>query len=126
MSHFSREIDLFRGQTIQSTQQRILASFDGPARAIRAALAIRDSAVRLGVQVQVGLHTGECDMIQNQLSGTAVDLAINVAAFSEQSQVVVSSTVKDLVAGSGLLFTSKAHAFLSEELPSCALFQVTS
>jgi serine/threonine protein kinase len=126
MSRFSREIELFRGQTIQSTQQRILASFDGPARAIRAALAIRESAVRLGIQVQVGLHTGECDMIQNQLSGPAVDLAISVVAHSEQNQVVVSSTVKDLVAGSGLQFISKTHASLSDELPNCALFQVTS
>ena len=126
MSHFSREIDLFRGQTIRSTQQRILASFDGPARAIRAALAIRDSAVRLGVQVQVGLHTGECDMIQNQLSGPAVELATSVAAYSDQNQVVVSSTVKDLVAGAGLHFISKSNAFLSDELPSCALFHVTS
>jgi pimeloyl-ACP methyl ester carboxylesterase len=124
MSHFSREIDLFRGQTIQSTQQRILASFDGPARAIRAALAVRDSAVRLGIHVQVGLHTGECDLIHNQLSGSAVDLAAKVASFGSQNEVIVSSTVRDLVAGSGLQFTAKTTVHLSDELPEAHLFQV--
>ncbi len=124
MSHFSREIDLFRGLTIQSTQQRILASFDGPARAIRAALAIRDSAARLGVQVQVGLHTGECDMLQEQLSGPAVDLAVKVASFGFENEVLVSSTVKDLVAGSGLQFIAKATVHLTDELPETHLFRV--
>lgn len=124
MSHFGREIALFRGQTIQATERRIVASFDGPARAIRAAIAVRDSAVRLGLQVQVGLHTGECDVIQGQLSGPAVELAEKVASFGIHNEVIVSSTVRDLVAGSGLQFTATSTERLSDELPETPLFQV--
>ncbi len=123
-AHFVREIDLFRGRTIHSAPNRIVASFDGPARAIRAAMAVRDSAVRLGVDVQVGLHTGECEVEQQRMRGPAVDLAQAVANHSDKNQIFVSSTVKDLVAGSGIQFVQKKLVWLADDLAECRLFEV--
>lgn len=125
-SHFAREIDLFRGKCILSDSRRIAASFDGPARAIRAALAVRDSARRLGVDLHVGLHTGECEISEKHTTGPAVDLAQQVAERSPTNEILVSSTVKDLVAGSGIQFIQSSIARLSDELPECSLFQVRS
>ena len=123
-AHFVREIDLFRGRTIYSAPNRIVASFDGPARAIRAAMAVRDSAVRLRVDVQVGLHTGECEVEHQRICGPAVDLAQAVANHSGKNEIVVSSTVKDLVAGSGIQFVQKTLVWLADDLPECRLFEV--
>lgn len=123
-SHFAREMELFRGQTILTTQQSISASFDGPARAIRAAIAIRNSAARLGVELLIGLHTGECDIYQGRVSGPAVAMAKKVADFGLRNEVVASSTVKDLVAGSGIHFTDYRVVRLDDDLAECALFQV--
>ncbi len=123
-SHFAREIELFRGQTILITQQNVSASFDGPARAIRAAIAIRNSAARQGVNLLIGLHTGECDIYQGRVSGPAVEIAKRVAGFGTKDKVVVSSTVKDLVAGSGIHFTENRIVRLDDDLAECALFQV--
>jgi len=125
-AHFTREIELFRGHTIQAAPNCVSASFDGPARAIRAALAIRDSASRLGVEVQLGLHTGECEFYQQKISGTAVEIAERVASFGTRNEVIVSSTVKDLVAGSGIQFVEKLVVRLADDLPECCLFQVKS
>lgn len=125
-AHFMREVELFRGSTIHSAPNCVSASFDGPARAIRAALAIRDSATRLGVDLQVGLHTGECEIYQNRISGTAVEIAEKVASFGTKNEVIVSSTVKDLVAGSGIQFVEKLVARLADGLQECYLFQVKS
>jgi serine/threonine protein kinase/pimeloyl-ACP methyl ester carboxylesterase/class 3 adenylate cyclase len=99
-----REIELFKGRTAFSHNDSTLATFDGPARAIRAASAIRDSAHRLGLKLQVGLHTGECDVIEKRVSGVAVDLAQAIALAGSPGDVIVSSTVKDLVAGAGIHF----------------------
>ena len=123
-SHFAREIELFRGQTILITQQNVSASFDGPARAIRAAIAIRNSAARLGVHLHIGLHTGECDIYHGRVGGPAVEMAKKVSSFGVQNEVVVSSTVKDLVAGSGIHFTDYRVVRLDDDLAECALFQV--
>ena len=123
-AHFVREIDLFRGRPILSAPNRIVASFDGPARAIRAAMAVRDSAVRLGVDVQVGLHTGECEVDHQRIRGPAVDLAQEVANHSDKNEIFVSSTVKDLVAGSGIQFVQKTLVWLADDLPECRLFEV--
>lgn len=123
-AHFVREIELFRGRTIHSSPRQISASFDGPAKAIRAAIAVRDSAVRLGVDVHVGLHTGECEQHQQQISGPAVELAERVAGHGTKNEIVVSNTVKDLVAGSGIQFDQKDIVRLTDELPQCRLFQV--
>ncbi len=125
-AHFVREIDLFRGRTLHSAPNRIVASFDGPARAIRAAIAVRDSSVRLGVDVQIGVHTGECEVEGQSIRGPAVDLAKAVAGHGTKNEIVVSSTVKDLVAGSGIQFGNKSIVRLTDELPECALFEVKS
>jgi class 3 adenylate cyclase len=87
-----------------------LATFDGPARAIRCACAIQDAVKPLGIAVRAGLHTGECEMIGDDVGGIAVHIGARVAAMAEPGEVLVSGTVKDLVAGSGLRFTERgAH-----------------
>jgi serine/threonine protein kinase/DNA-binding winged helix-turn-helix (wHTH) protein/class 3 adenylate cyclase len=102
--HVRREIELFKGREIQHSQGKTLATFDGPARAIRAAVALSAAASRLGIGLQVGLHTGECDVVGDLLGGMAIDICREVARVASVGEVVVSSTVKDLVAGSGLGF----------------------
>jgi pimeloyl-ACP methyl ester carboxylesterase len=99
------ELGRFRGRLVNTAGDGIFASFDGPARAIRCACAIRDRAAALGTPVRVGLHTGECEVMGGQLAGIAVHIGARVAAAGEPGQVLASSTVKDLVAGSGLRFS---------------------
>lgn len=99
-----RKLDLFRGREVHYGDGEMLATFDGPARAIRCAAAIVDSAVSQGVGVKTGLHTGECDVMGDEYSGFAVELARLIAAEAESGNILVSRTVKDLVAGSGLAF----------------------
>jgi class 3 adenylate cyclase len=99
-----RKLDLFRGREIQYGDGQVLATFDGPARAIRCATSIVESAAAQGVGVKTGLHTGECDVVGDHFSGFAVELAKLIAAESEPGNILVSRTVKDLVAGSGLEF----------------------
>jgi pimeloyl-ACP methyl ester carboxylesterase/DNA-binding winged helix-turn-helix (wHTH) protein/class 3 adenylate cyclase len=99
-----RQLELFKGKLVSYDEAGVLAVFDGPARAIRCASAITQSAVGLGVEVRTGLHTGECDVIGNEFGGFAVELAKKVADDSGDGNILVSRTVKDLVAGSGLVF----------------------
>ena len=94
----------FRGHEIKTTGDGILATFDGPARGVRCACAIADEIRPLGIEVRAGLHTGECEIINNDVGGIAVHIGARVAALAGASEVLVSSTVKDLVAGSGLRF----------------------
>jgi DNA-binding winged helix-turn-helix (wHTH) protein/pimeloyl-ACP methyl ester carboxylesterase len=103
-THARRELTLFRGKEIDMTDDRLLATFDGPARAIRCALAIADSAVRLGLQVRSGLHTGECDVVGEKIAGVTVRLGEAVARMASFREVLISHAVKDLVAGSGIEF----------------------
>jgi DNA-binding winged helix-turn-helix (wHTH) protein/pimeloyl-ACP methyl ester carboxylesterase/class 3 adenylate cyclase len=100
-----RQLEVFKGKLVSYDSAGVLATFDGPARAIRCASAITESAERLGVRVKTGLHTGECDVIGDIYSGFAVELAKRVAEESGGGNILVSRTVKDLVAGSGLGFT---------------------
>lgn len=83
------------------------AAFDGPARAVRCACAVIDAARRMGIEVRAGLHTGECEVLGSKLSGVAVHIGARIAALAAPSEVLVSGTVKDLVAGSGLQFSSR-------------------
>ena len=78
--------------------------FDGPARAIRCARSIAESVRELGIEIRAGVHTGECEMIDGKCGGLAVSIGARVAAHSGASEVLISQTVKDLVAGSGLTF----------------------
>jgi pimeloyl-ACP methyl ester carboxylesterase len=103
-SHARRELALFRGKEVEISVARLFATFDGPARAIRCALAVADAASRLGLQVRVGLHTGECDVLGEKVGGATVQLGEAVAGRAQPGEVLISSTVKDLVAGSGIEF----------------------
>jgi class 3 adenylate cyclase len=105
-----RELTVFRGHEVRTAGDGLLATFDGPARAIRCACSMREKIRSLGLQVRTGLHTGECELIENDIGGIAVHIAARVAALAESDEVLVSSTVKDLVAGSGLQFSDRgAH-----------------
>jgi class 3 adenylate cyclase len=97
----------FHGRLIKRTGDGIHATFDGPGRAISCARAILDGARDLGVDIRAGLHTGECEIRGEETEGIAVHLAARVAALADSSEVLVSRTVRDLVAGSGLEFTDR-------------------
>jgi class 3 adenylate cyclase len=89
----------------------MLATFDGPARAIRCACAAREKVRQLGLDTRIGLHTGECELIGDRVSGIAVHIGARVASNANPAEVLVSSTVKDLVAGSGIQFVDRGmHA----------------
>ena len=98
------EIERHRGRFIDSAGDGILAIFDGPARAVRCAQAIGASVLDLGIQIRAGVHTGEVELDGGAVRGIAVHIGARVAALAGPSEVVVSQTVKDLVAGSGLTF----------------------
>ena len=105
-----RELVRARGKEVDTAGDGFLASFDGPARAIRCGCAITESVKELGLDIRVGLHTGECELIDGKVAGIAVHTGARVAAKAGRGEVLVSSTVKDLVAGSGLKFEDRgAH-----------------
>ncbi len=111
-AHVKREVEMFRGREAETFADRFMAIFDGPGRAIRCAVAIRDAARRLGIKTRTGLHTGECDAIGDKIGGNAVETGVQVARIANESEVLVSRTVKDLVAGSGLTFEDRGlHSF---------------
>lgn len=99
-----RELTTFSGREIKTTGDGFLATFDGPARAIQCAKAIRQAAAKLGIKVRQGLHTGECEMQGKDLSGLAVHIAARISDLAGAEEIFVSRTVKDLVSGSGLTF----------------------
>ena len=101
-SHRAR--DRHRGREIDTAGDGFLATFDGPARAIRCACAIRAEVGRLGLEIRAGLHTGECELAGGRVVGLAVHIGARVAAQAGPGEVLVSSTVRDLVSGSGLEF----------------------
>jgi pimeloyl-ACP methyl ester carboxylesterase/class 3 adenylate cyclase len=102
-----RVLALFRGREVKTTGDGFLATFDGPARGVRCACAIIDEIKPLGIEVRAGLHTGECELIGEDVGGIAVHTGARVAALAGRSEVLVTSTVKDLVAGSGLRFNDR-------------------
>lgn len=102
-----RELARFRGREIDTAGDGFFATFDGPARAVRCAQAITVSMQSLGLQVRAGLHTGECEIMGDKVAGIAVNIGARVAALAAAGEVLVSSTVKDLVAGSGLSFSER-------------------
>ncbi|HEX8284220.1 MAG TPA: alpha/beta fold hydrolase [Pyrinomonadaceae bacterium] len=109
-AYVRKEIEWFRGREIDMVGDRPLAIFDGPARAVRCAYAIVEYASRLGVEMRAGLHTGECDVVDGQVTGVATEIGVQVANRAAPGEVLVSNTVKDLVAGSGINFEDRgAH-----------------
>ena len=113
-SHVRRELALFRGREVQLSEARLFATFDGPARAIRCALNLLDAAARLGLRARAGLHTGECDVLGEKVGGATVRLGEAVAACAPLGETLLSSTVKDLVAGSGLSFEPRGARVLAD------------
>ncbi|HEY8736554.1 MAG TPA: adenylate/guanylate cyclase domain-containing protein [Candidatus Dormibacteraeota bacterium] len=103
----------FRGREIDTAGDGFLAAFDGPARAVRCAMQIVDSVQSLGIQVRVGIHTGECELLGDKLAGIAVHIGARVASLAGPGEILVSGTVKDLVAGSGLVFVDRGSHQLS-------------
>jgi class 3 adenylate cyclase/pimeloyl-ACP methyl ester carboxylesterase len=104
-----RQLDRFGGEAVNTTGDGFLAAFDGPARAIRGAQAIASEAATLGLEVRSGLHTGECELRGGDLAGIAVHIGARVAALAGEGEVLVTSTVRDLVAGSGIEFSDRGH-----------------
>jgi pimeloyl-ACP methyl ester carboxylesterase/DNA-binding winged helix-turn-helix (wHTH) protein/class 3 adenylate cyclase len=119
-AHITKEIEWFRGREIDLMENRLLAIFDGPARAVRCATAITEYASRLGVKTCTGLHTGECEIVDGQVSGAAAQICVCVANEAEPGEVLVSSTVKDLVAGSGISFEDRG----TRVLPGCGEYRL--
>ena len=107
-----RNLARFRGHEVKTTGDGILATFDGPARGVRCACAIADEIRPLGIEVRAGLHTGECEMTDDDVGGIAVHIGARVAALAGAGEVLVSSTVKDLVAGSGIRFGDRGSQSL--------------
>lgn len=100
-----QELGRFRGRLIDTAGDGVFASFDGPARAIQCACAIRNRSAAIGTPVRAGLHTGECEVIDGKIAGIAVHIGARVTGQAQPGEVIVSRTVKDLVAGSGLRFS---------------------
>jgi class 3 adenylate cyclase len=101
----------FRGREVNTSGDGFLAMFDGPQRAIRCAMAIRDAVQSLGIQVRAGLHTGECEVRGEDIGGIGVHIGARVSALAGPNEVLVSSTLSDLVIGSGLEFEERGiHA----------------
>jgi pimeloyl-ACP methyl ester carboxylesterase/class 3 adenylate cyclase len=119
-----RQLVRFRGIELDTAGDGFFASFDGPARAIRCACAISEGVRELGIEVRAGLHTGECERIDHKVGGIAVNIGARVAAEAGAGEVLVSSTVKDLVAGSGIEFRDRGAAELKGVPGEWRLFAV--
>jgi class 3 adenylate cyclase len=103
----ARQIDRFRGHTVKTTGDGVLATFDGPAKAIACARAIRDGARQLGVDVRAGIHTGEVELLESDIAGLAVHIGQRICANADPGEILVSRTVVDLVVGSGIRFSDR-------------------
>jgi class 3 adenylate cyclase len=121
-----RELARGRGREVDTAGDGFLASFDGPARAIQCAQAISMAVRELGIEVRAGLHTGECELVDGKVAGIAVHTGARVASLAGPGEVLVSSTVKDLVAGSGIEFDDRGAAELKGIPGEWRLFAVAS
>jgi class 3 adenylate cyclase len=117
-----RQLDAFRGREIKTIGDAFLATFDGPARAIRCAAAIRDAITDIDLELRFGLHTGEVELRGDDIAGLAVVVAQRISALAAAGEVLVSSTVKDLVAGSGIEFEARGEHELKGVPESWRLF----
>ena len=119
-----RELTRFRGREVDTAGDGFFASFDGPARAVRCAEAIAAGVRSLGIEIRAGLHTGECEVIGDKVGGIAVHIGARVASLARAGEVLVSSTVKDLVAGSGISFEDRGTQTLKGVPGEWRLFAV--
>ena len=115
-----------RGRAVKHTGDGFLATFDGPARAVRCARAISDAVRQLGIEIRAGLHTGECELIGDDVGGIAVHIGARVSALAGPNEVLVSSTVKDLVVGSGIEFEDRGTHALKGLPDAWRIFRVGS
>ena len=104
-----RELERFRGREVDIAGDGFLVTFDGPARAIRCAVAIRRAMHALGLELRTGVHTGECELLGDRIAGIAVHTSARIAALAAPSEVLVSATVRDLVSGSGIVFEDRGE-----------------
>jgi class 3 adenylate cyclase len=118
------EASRFGGTAVQQTDNHVFAVFDGPARAIRCACAISVTARAAGIPLTVGLHTGECDLVAGAATGLVADIGARISALGKAGEVLVSRTVVDLVAGSGLSFRDRGSHQLAEGLHEWKVFAV--
>jgi class 3 adenylate cyclase len=121
-----RQLERFRGREVNTAGDGFLATFDGPGRAIECGCAMRDAVRALGLEVRVGLHTGEVELRGDGVAGMAVHIGARVAQHADASEVLVSSTVKDLVAGSGIEFHDRGEHELKGVPGTWRLFTVVS
>jgi class 3 adenylate cyclase/pimeloyl-ACP methyl ester carboxylesterase len=120
------QLSRFRGREVNTSGDGFLAMFDGPQRAIRCAMAIRDAVQALGIEVRAGLHTGECEVRGDDIGGIAVHIGARVSALAGPNDVLVSSTLRDLVIGSGLEFDDRGAHQLKGVPGEWHLFAVAS
>jgi class 3 adenylate cyclase len=120
------QLSRFRGREVNTSGDGYLAMFDGPQRAMRCAMAIRDAVQALGIEVRAGLHTGECEVRGDDIGGIAVHIGARVSALSGPNEVLVSSTLRDLVIGSGLEFEDRGAHELKGVPGEWHLFAVAS
>ena len=111
--HVRPQLAAFQGHELGTAGGRVLASFDGPTRAIRCAMAIRDAVRGLGLELRAGLHTGECELSNGAVTGVALDVGAGIGALAAPGEILVSRTVTDLVAGSDLRFESRGEHALA-------------
>jgi len=114
-----------RGRLIRTTADGILATFDAPGQAIRCAAAVREGAAAAGIQIRAGIHTGEVDLIGEDIAGLSVQITDRVAALARPAEILVSRTVKDLVTGSGITFAERGSHALNGASDEWSLFAVT-
>src|SRR5512132_2508545 len=122
----AREVERFRGRRVKSTGDGMLAVFDGPARGVRCAEAVLDDLAELGVEIRAGLHVGECELRGDDVGGLAVHIGARVAGLARPGEILVSRTVRDLVAGSGLRFDERGEHELKGVPDRWSLYAVAS
>jgi class 3 adenylate cyclase len=120
------QLGYFRGREMDTAGDGFFATFDGPARAIRCACAIRDGVRELGLEIRAGLHTGECELIEGKVGGIAVHIGARVASVAQPGEVLVSRTVRDLVAGSGIGLDDRGEHSLKGVSGEWRLYAVTT
>ncbi len=124
LARASKLVESFRGRVVDTAGDGFLASFDGTGRAIRCARAVLDDAVELGLSIRAGVHTGECEVDGDRLRGVALHIGARVASLAGSRQILVTSTVKDLVAGSGITFEDRGRHELKGVPDSWQVYEV--
>ncbi|MGE3927497.1 MAG: alpha/beta fold hydrolase [Lautropia sp.] len=120
-----REVSRFRGREVDTAGDGLFAAFDGPARAIRCACQIQDAVKQMGIETRTGVHTGECEIIGEKIGGIAVHIGARIAGKASRDEILVSGTVKDLVAGSGIVFQDRGVHVLKGVPDEWRLFAVS-